>query len=387
MEIINTTLYEEGTGVELNPSTVSSQVKHHDSTVEKALDETVNFTPQDLTPEQQTQARENINALEDEAGVIDEEHIATGAVTSDKLADTAVTEDKLASQSVSSKKIKDATIGASKLGKDSVTTAKIKDGAVTKEKLASGVIDENFIILKDISYSGTTILPDDLALRLFRKGDGGKFTMIYPITQGVYFLCPSRIGGGSVLLPWAGQGIYQRGNDIYQKVYFASITGTDLDSNFVGYGKNNFLSPPSYASLEFHVTLDNHVVIVSVIRDYLDVTKILSGGRNQGTHFISCSSQYKAGAQISLQDIAKFPLLLYNDETPDIWRAVSYLSTAQVEALLAKVTEQFGSVSTIKAAYVSLSVWGSNAKLYTEGDDISGIAAVFTGANLYFFKE
>lgn len=95
METINTTLYEEGTGVELNPSTVSSQVKHHDSTVEKTLDETVKVTRQDLTPEQQTQARENINALEDEVGVIDEEHIATGAVTTDKLADTAVTEPKL----------------------------------------------------------------------------------------------------------------------------------------------------------------------------------------------------------------------------------------------------------------------------------------------------
>lgn len=96
MEALDTTLYEEGTQVPLNPHTTSSQVSHKDTTVEKALEGAVNFTPQDLTPEQQAQARENINALEDEAGVIGEEHIATGAVTTDKLADDAVTAKKLA---------------------------------------------------------------------------------------------------------------------------------------------------------------------------------------------------------------------------------------------------------------------------------------------------
>ena len=96
MEALDTILYEEGTQVPLNPHTTSSQVSHKDTTVEKILEGTVSFTPQDLTPEQQNQARENINALEDEAGVIDEEHIATGAVTTDKLADDAVTAKKLA---------------------------------------------------------------------------------------------------------------------------------------------------------------------------------------------------------------------------------------------------------------------------------------------------
>lgn len=128
MEPLDTILYEEGTQVPLNPHTTSSQVSHKDTTVEKALEETVNFVPQELTPEQQAQARENINALEDEAGVIDEEHIAIGAVTTDKLADDAVTEGKLASQSVSSKKIKD----------DAVTGDKIADDAVISTKLATG---------------------------------------------------------------------------------------------------------------------------------------------------------------------------------------------------------------------------------------------------------
>lgn len=76
METINTTLYEEGTGVELNPSTVSSQVKHHDSTVEKTLDETVQVTRQDLTPEQKAQARANIDALSDHNGAITKEKLS-----------------------------------------------------------------------------------------------------------------------------------------------------------------------------------------------------------------------------------------------------------------------------------------------------------------------
>lgn len=47
--------------------------------------DTVRYNKQTLTEAQKAQARQNINALEDEAGVIDEEHIATGAVTMDKL--------------------------------------------------------------------------------------------------------------------------------------------------------------------------------------------------------------------------------------------------------------------------------------------------------------
>lgn len=64
MDPINTTLYEEGTNVPLNPSTTSEQVEHHDTTVEKALDrideEAVKVTEQNLTDKQMQQARENI---------------------------------------------------------------------------------------------------------------------------------------------------------------------------------------------------------------------------------------------------------------------------------------------------------------------------------------
>lgn len=125
MEALDTTLYEEGTQVPLNPHTTSSQVSHKDTTVKKALEETVNFTPQDLTPEQQTQARENINALEDEAGVIDGEHIATGAVTSDKIADYAVTGKKISSGAITNDRIGAGAVSADKLNTD--LQAKVND--------------------------------------------------------------------------------------------------------------------------------------------------------------------------------------------------------------------------------------------------------------------
>lgn len=130
MEALDTTLYEEGTQVPLNPHTTSSQVSHKDTTVEQALGETVNFTPQELTPEQQAQTRRNINALEDEAGVVDEEHIATGAVTTPKIADTAVTSDKIADYAVIGKKIASGAI----------TNDKIRAGAVSADKLNTDLL-------------------------------------------------------------------------------------------------------------------------------------------------------------------------------------------------------------------------------------------------------
>lgn len=129
MEALDTTLYEEGTQVPLNPHTTSSQVSHKDTTVKKALEETVNFTPQNLTPGQQTQARENINALGDEAGVINEEHIATGAVTTDKIADKAVTGDKIADGAVTTPKIADKAVVKGKLSED---LQEVLDNAVNK---------------------------------------------------------------------------------------------------------------------------------------------------------------------------------------------------------------------------------------------------------------
>lgn len=58
-----------------------------------------------LTEVQKQQVREDINALEDEAGVIDTEHLATGAVTTDKIGRSAVNTANLADYAVAPTKI------------------------------------------------------------------------------------------------------------------------------------------------------------------------------------------------------------------------------------------------------------------------------------------
>lgn len=83
------------------------------------------ISKQDLTDAQKAQARKNINALEDEVGVIDTEHIATGAVATPKIADGAVTFDKIADYAVIGKKIASGAI----------TNDKIRAGAVSADKL------------------------------------------------------------------------------------------------------------------------------------------------------------------------------------------------------------------------------------------------------------
>lgn len=93
------------------------------------------ISKQYLTDKQKAQARENINALEDEAGVIDEEHIADDAVTTPKIANEAVTDIKLAPLSV----------GASRIKGLSVTTPKIANGAVTNDKIAYGAVTNSKI--------------------------------------------------------------------------------------------------------------------------------------------------------------------------------------------------------------------------------------------------
>ena len=168
MEPLDTILYEEGTQVPLNPHTTSSQVSHKDTTVEKALEETVNFIPQNLTPEQQTQARENINALGDEAGVIDEEHIATGAVTTDKIKDGAVTTPKIEDGAITKEKLGAKAVTISRIDDGAVTTPKIADEAITEDKLASQSVSSKKI--KDDAVTGDKLADGAVTSTKLAKG-------------------------------------------------------------------------------------------------------------------------------------------------------------------------------------------------------------------------
>lgn len=92
----------------------------------------VRYSKQALTDAQKAQARENINALGDEAGVINEEHIATGAVTTDKIADYAVIGKKISSGAITNDKIRAGAVSADKLNTD--LQSKVNDNVKTVEQ-------------------------------------------------------------------------------------------------------------------------------------------------------------------------------------------------------------------------------------------------------------
>lgn len=238
MEPLDTILYEEGTQVPLNPHTTSSQVSHKDTTVEQALGETVNFIPQGLTPEQQTQARENINALGDEAGVINEEHIATGAVTADKIKDDAVTTPKIADGAITNEKLGAKAVTISSIADGAVTTPKIADEAITEDKLASQSVSSNKI--KDDAVTGDKI--GDGAVTSTKLAMGARKPIILtPATTEVNEETYQKLLSDDVDVVFnAPDGefctlTYEDANTDYSNLYFTcfSVEGETLDDIYI----------------------------------------------------------------------------------------------------------------------------------------------------------
>lgn len=107
----------------------------------------VRYTAQVLTEPQQTQARENINALGDTDGSVKTNNLAAAVVVTDKIADGAVTTSKIAEGAVITAKIADDAVTYSKLAVD--VRAKIDDkqnktddSLKTKDKTIVGAINE-----------------------------------------------------------------------------------------------------------------------------------------------------------------------------------------------------------------------------------------------------
>lgn len=120
------------------------------------------ISKQDLTDKQKAQARKNINALGDEAGVIDEKHIATGAVTTDKIKDGSVTTPKIADNAVTDIKLAPLSVGASRIKNLAVTTHKIANGAVTTLKIADGAVTNDKIA--DDAVTNNNICPEAITI-------------------------------------------------------------------------------------------------------------------------------------------------------------------------------------------------------------------------------
>lgn len=99
----------------------------------------VRYTAQVLTEPQQTQARENINALGNTDGSVKTNNLAAAVVVTDKIADGAVTTSKIAEGAVTKEILAPKSVTISRIADGAVITAKIADGAVTYSKLAADV--------------------------------------------------------------------------------------------------------------------------------------------------------------------------------------------------------------------------------------------------------
>lgn len=302
------------------------------------------------------------------------EMIEAGAVTTDKIADEAVTEEKLASQSVSSKKIKDATIGASKLGVNSVTTAKIKDGAVTIEKLAPGVIDGGggeFIFL-DVPI-GKTQLPDGIALRLF-----GSLSSAAQL-QTIQIFCKSPALSSlevqkKALLAFSGAEVIRDAstNEKRTRAYFSKATEKSIGARY------------KFIMIDF--TAENGHIYADVADVLFDLFTFMGGQSPNHDTFVTYNLNLVPGRSLDVKNLSRYPYFIY--AANGLHTIVTYLSSAQVEALTAKVADQFNITpadsANLRNAYVKPLDPGK--KMFVSGDDISNISAVIYADKIYFFK-
>lgn len=123
----------------------------------------VRYTAQVLTEPQQTQARENINALGDTDGSVKTNNLAAAVVVTDKIADGAVITSKIADGAVITAKIADDAVTYSKLAADVRAKIddkqnKVDDSLKTKDKTIVGAINE---LNTGIAESGSVVRISD----------------------------------------------------------------------------------------------------------------------------------------------------------------------------------------------------------------------------------
>ena len=78
--------------------------------------------------------------LDLQEGMIQNGHLAAGAVTAEKIKDGAVTEGKIGTDAVATGNIKNLAVTEAKLSANAVTTSKINDGAVTEGKIGADAV-------------------------------------------------------------------------------------------------------------------------------------------------------------------------------------------------------------------------------------------------------
>ena len=206
----------EAAQVAIAPKELEEAKKELREEISTGTADVVRYTAQVLTEPQQTQARENINALGDTAGSVKTDNLAAAVVVTDKITDGAITTSKISDGAVITAKIADDAVTYSKLAAD--VRAKIDDkqnktddSLKTKDKTIVGAINE---LNTAIAESGSIVRisdkgPDDfthdemMALnedKLYILKDGNLY-MIEVVAGDVYFT--PKLGNAGTMAPAA----------------------------------------------------------------------------------------------------------------------------------------------------------------------------------------
>lgn len=167
----------------------------------------------DLVTVESFQVSSVVNAIQNTAGSVGTNNIATGAVTTAKIADGAITTDKIAAGAVVTADLADGAVTAAKLASgaalSNLGTSQLADANMP----AGSIIQVNSVLAPAWSYFASTstytemssnlrasITPSSSSNRIFVTYSGGRFSYVSPPVSGRVEVRRSTDGGST----WQG---------------------------------------------------------------------------------------------------------------------------------------------------------------------------------------
>ena len=421
------------------------QVNEVDSLLGIKDNQVVQTTPTDLclsglenlTNEQANQVRENINALEDEAGVIDTEHLATGAVTSEKLSVDVQTELKNNSRLIIN--YNDTRIPAVYWDLLYVTS---------DEKTEPIEVIPNIVFVDEYGniFSLQKVLPgdDDTSKRL-------RFDAVYCDSDpGRISVSDAYVSATDIIVhqptdDWCEIEVTTNESDL-SNIISSAVTepliladGNTITSNeFWGYFKwsikkltiinpvyirgshtspngdvsSGELTLVTSATMSEYTDLDNFVVILYSEHSNVDgsstdcgaygITITFTGGkatipsgrtllnplvkltRDTATTFARSNSDYNPGKSLKANTTIYQGggVFLWNPSQKYMWMKVPWVSEVQLTALKAALIARFPDADSEHIVQVYKSIYKTTSDPITVGDSIAGYDVIVTGTKL-----
>ena len=401
------------------------------------LDKCVQVVEQEFTDDEKRIARENINAIEDEAGVIDTEHIATGAVTSEKLSVDVQTELENNSRLIIN--YNDTRIPAVYWDLLYVTS---------DEKIVPITVIPNIVFVDEYGniFSLQKVLPgdDDTSKRLrfdavYCDSDPGRISVsdAYVSATDIIVHQPtddwceievttnesdlSNIISSAVTEPL----ILADGNTITANEFWRYFTWSIKKLTIINpvYIRGSHTSPNgdvssgeltlvTSATMSKYTDPDNFVVILYSEHSNVDgsstdcgaygITITFTGGkatipsgrtlinplvkltRDNATTFARSNSDYNPGKSLKANTTIYQGggVFLWNPSQKYMWMKVPWVSEVQLTALKAALIARFPDADSEHIVQVYKSIYKTIADPITVGDSIAGYDVIVTGTKL-----